>query len=245
MASLKDYMVKVVNDGEVPPEIYVALRGTDTNRVRRMWVNANNPFALAKSASKGSAELVGKPSSVYIKQYRNATYYVLRYPSASILLPVDIVDESYVDDLQNELLHVVVVRKGNVYFATDVEPLVTKPKVERGKELKEVAEAEGVDIGDIPALGYGYVTPYFDNVKYNDNIGRLSLLTLIRFFTTVKVQGTPLHAFELTTPNTGKTTFAVRNIYLVNWGYIDEPPSFARLIMDAKTGALGLSLIHI
>ncbi|CAH69402.1 hypothetical protein [Deltalipothrixvirus pozzuoliense] len=247
MTSLQEYMVPIVVDGEVPPEIYVALRGTDKDKVKRMWTNANNPFALAKACSRGSAEIVGKPSSVYLKQYRSATYYVLQYPSGKLLLPVDEVDESVVDDIQNELLYVSVVRKNNLYFVTDIEPLVTKSKVERGEELREVADANGVSPDDLPALGYGYVTTSSskiftgtDKMIRNDAVNRLSLLMLLRFFTTAKVGGMPVHAFELTTPNTGKTTFAVRNIYLVNWGYIDEAPSFARLVMDAKTSALGL-----
>ena len=45
---------------------------------------------------------------------------------------------------------------------------------------------------------------------------------------------------EMTSPNTGKTTFAIRNTYLLNWSYVDESPSYAKLIMDARNGALGL-----
>ncbi len=62
----------------------------------------------------------------------------------------------------------------------------------------------------------------------------------MRSLTLYKVAGNAIHAFELSLPNTGKTTFGIRNQFAFNWAYVDEVPSYARLIMDARNGALGL-----
>ena len=239
-----DYMVPVYNDGEIPPEILIAVKTSDIDKVKNAWKNANNPFALARATMKGEAQIIGKPSSVYITQRRETTYYVLKYTSGNIYVPADKVSDELSDVIQSELLLVSVIRRNNMYIATDVQPLIATTKEERGKELLEVAQSDGLNAWEIPVLGYGYVTintkSLFNSNASDETLMRIAQLMTLRFMTTLKVNGQVLHAVELTSVNTGKTTFAVRNVYLLNWAYIDEAPSYARLIMDARNGALGV-----
>ncbi|AZI75847.1 putative superfamily 6 helicase [Sulfolobales Beppu filamentous virus 3] len=236
--ALSRFFTPLLQDGETPPEIFTALRGVDANRVKRMWKNANSTFHLVKElSSRGKAELVGKPSTVFIKVVKGTPYYMLRFPSVTVYVSLDDIDEETANMIQEEMLYITVVAKNNKYIATDVTPLVAKSKVERGEELYEVATQSGIPLDEIPAMAYGYATPSM-GVR-DDKVNRLSLLMLYRFFTVTRVL-TPLHAFELTTVNTGKTSFAVRNRFVFNWEYIDEPPSYARLIMDARNNALGV-----
>lgn len=226
--TLSRFIVPVVRDGQVPPEVFVAFNGTDKDRIKRMWRNANDTYALYKELlSRGSAELIGKPSSVSIK-LSSTPYFVLNFPSARIIVPFDIVDESVHDDIVSEILHVVVVRSGKSFVAKEVTPLITKAKTERGAELYEYAKSNGIPLHVIPAVAYGYVPD-----------DRVVNLMMWRFFSLFRV-GTTLHAVELTSVNSGKTTFAVRNKFTFNWEYIDEPPSPAKLIMDARDNALGV-----
>lgn len=241
---ITEYMVPVLYDGEVPPEILIAVKTSDIDKVKKAWKNANNPFALARNTIRGEADIVGKPSTVYITQRSGTTYYVLRYPAGNVYVQADKVSEELNDVIQSELLYITVTRRGNAYIATEVQPLISVTKEERGKELVEVAESDGINIWEMPLLGYGYVTmstkSLFNSNAPNENLARIALLINLRFMSTVKVNGQVLHTIELTSPNTGKTTFAVRNVYLLNWSYIDEAPSYAKLIMDARNGALGV-----
>ncbi|MCI4408464.1 MAG: hypothetical protein JHC26_05185 [Thermofilum sp.] len=242
---LKEYLVPVVQSDDVPPEILVALRSTDIERVKKAWKNANNPHYLIRTLTvSGEAELIGKPSTVRFANRGGATYYVLKYPSGNIYLDVRMVSDELAEFIQTELLRVVVRRQGSTLYAVSVEPLIATPKEERGKELVEVFEADGINLWEIPVIGYGYISPstksFFNSNAPDEILNRISRLVVLRFMSTIRVRGAPVHVIELTTPNTGKTTFAVRNIYLLNWGYINETPSFSRLIMDARNGSLGI-----
>lgn len=243
---IKEYLVPVLHDNEVPPEIMIAVRTSNIDKVKKAWKNANNPFSLARSTMNGmTAEVIGKPSSVFITSNRNGTFYVLKYPSGNVYVPADLVSDELAEVIQSELLLVTVARRGNTYVATDIQPLISTTKEERGKELVDIAEDDDIPLWEIPVIGYGYVTPstkaLFNRKSVDDNaLYRIAKLVTLRFMTTLKVKSQVLHAVELTTPNTGKTTFAVRNVFLLNWSYIDEPPSYAKLIMDARNGALGV-----
>jgi len=241
---ITDYMVPYVHSDDVPPEILIAIKTSDIERVKKAWRYSQNPYALARATMYGEAEIIGKPSSVFIVSKRGYTFYVLKYPSGNILVDVSMVDDDLAEVIQTELLHVTVRRQGSTYIATSIEPLIATPKEERGKELIEVAESDDIANWEIPTLGYGYVTPstksLFNSNASDEVLFRIAKLVNLRFMTTLRVKGQVLHAIELTSPNTGKTTFAVRNVFLLNWSYVDEAPSYAKLIMDARNGALGL-----
>ena len=241
---ITDYMVPYTHSDDVPPEILIAVRSSEIDRVKKAWKYSQNPYALARATMYGEAEVIGKPSSVFITTRRGATFYVLKYPSGNIFVDASMVDDDLAEVIQTELLHVTVRRQGNVYIATSIEPLIATPKEERGKELIEVAESDDIANWELPVLGYGYVTPstkqLFNSNASDENLFRIATLINLRFMTTLKLKGQVLHAIELTSPNTGKTTFAVRNVFLLNWAYVDEAPSYAKLIMDARNGALGL-----
>jgi len=240
---IKQYLVPVIRDDDLPPELAIAVKVDNIERLKKAWKNANNPHSLFRSTMYGDAELIGIPSSVgHVEKYGNM-YYVLRFPSAKVYVDARTVTDELAEQIQSELLRVVVRKQGKIYVAVSVEPLVAIPKEERGKELVEVAEADGIPIWEIPVIGYGYISKstktLFNSNAPDEALNRLAMLVNLRFITTLRVLGQVIHAIELTTPNTGKTSFAVRNVYLFKWYYINEPPSFARLIMNASTGYLG------
>jgi len=240
---IKQYLIPVFSDDELPPELAIAVRMDNIERLKKAWKNANNPHFLFRSTMNGDAELIGIPSSVsHVNKYGNM-YYVLKFPSTNIYVDARMVTDELAEQIQSELLRVVVRRQGKIYVAVSVEPLIATPKEERGKELVEVAEADGIPIWEIPVIGYGYISKstktLFNSNAPDEAFDRLAKLINLRFITTLKVLGHAIHGIELTTPNTGKTSFAVRNVYLFKWYYINEPPSFARIIMDARTSSLG------
>jgi len=51
--------------------------------------------------------------------------------------------------------------------------------------------------------------------------------------------GRPMHICQFTLPESGKTTFGLRSETLFNWRYLAEPPTLARLVLDARSGVLG------
>jgi len=240
---IKQYLVPIIRDDDLPPELAVAVKVDNIERLKRAWKNANNPHFLFRSTMYGDAELIGIPSSVRTVEKYGNMYYVLRFPSTNVYVDARTVTDELAEQIQSELLRVVVRKQGKMYVAVSVEPLIATPKEERGKEIVEVAEADGIPIWEIPVIGYGYISKstkqLFNSNAPDEALNRLAMFVVLRFITTLKVLGQVTHAIELTTPNTGKTSFAVRNVYLFKWYYINETPSFARLIMDASTNSLG------
>jgi len=78
-------------------------------------------------------------------------------------------------------------------------------------------------------IGLGY--------KPEPEIKRLYMPRLLSWFK--GFDGKPLHICQFTLPDSGKTSFGLRNETLFNWRYIPEPPTLARLILDARSGVLG------
>ena len=150
---ITDYMVPYTHSDDVPPEILIAVRSSEIDRVKKAWKYSQNPYALARATMYGEAEVIGKPSSVFITTRRGSTFYVLKYPSGNIFVDASMVDDDLAEVIQTELLHITVRRQGNAYVATSIEPLIATPKEERGKELIEVAESDDIANWEIPVLG--------------------------------------------------------------------------------------------
>ncbi len=172
---------------------------------------------------------VCKPNQIYVKSSRSSTYFVFELNSGKVYAPVDMFNDDMFEALHEEMLYFVVQRRGNVYYATEVKPLITNEKKELGKEFYEYLSVNGIPFTSAIAVAYGYAPLY-----------PIDFLTFVRSLTLYKVAGNAIHAFELSLPNTGKTTFGIRNQFAFNWAYVDEVPSYARLIMDARNGAIGL-----
>jgi len=229
LTSLKPYIISTYNDGEIPSEIYIAFRNSNIDKIKKMWKNCIDPLSLTRSTLRGEAEIVCKPNQIYVKSSRNSTYFVFELNSGKIYAPVDMFNDDMFDALHEEMLYFVVQRRGNVYYATEVKPLISNEKKELGKEFYEYLSVNGIPFTSAIAVAYGYAPSY-----------PIDFLTFVRSLTLYKVAGNAIHAFELSLPNTGKTTFGIRNQFAFNWAYVDEVPSYARLIMDARNGAIGL-----
>ena len=226
---LKAYLMPTILDGDIPPEVYIAFKGTQREKIKQMWKNCTDSISLVKNTINKSTDIVCKPDEIYVKSYRNNIYYVLSLPSGKIYVPHGVISDDAFETLHQEILYISARREGNLIIADEIRPLMTSPRVELGKELYEIAMQYSIPYTTVISLAYGY-----------EPDPHLSLLTAIRSLSLYKVQNMPIHMVELSPPNTGKTTFAIRNRFAFNWEYIDEVPSYARLVMDARNGALGI-----
>jgi len=219
------FLVPARRDGDVPAEIFIHFQGSDVEKVKKAYLNGVSRFHLERDMLSGEAELIGKPSSVFIDR----GYLHLRFPSADVTIPLGDVSEELYDAINYSWLYIRVHRSGKYVNAREIRPLILRKKTEYGKELWEYCVQNDVGFSEIITIAYGYHPKDLD----------FNFLMMLRFLAAVKVAGVPFHYLELSPPNTGKTTFAVRNTFAFNWYYIDEAPSYANLIMNAKTNALG------
>lgn len=100
-----------------------------------------------------------------------------------------------------------------------------------GEDLK-AAEAVCRDVPPIVALtiGMGW-RPHWKLVRLN----------MVRFASNVKIGGDGIiPSIQLTTKGTGKTTHALFSQEALGYAYISKVPTLARLLVDARTGAVGM-----
>ena len=228
---LGKYFYKFEYDTDVPPEVYIAFRNLDKEKVKKMWTHGTNSLKLQYTLTKYNiAEIVGKPRQIFFKSTRNEDVYVLRFASGDVYVPVYLIkDEETLTEITEEILYVKVSKKGTHIYAHEIKPLAGNSKIEIGKELYEYTQKRGILPLHILILAYGYIP--------HKNI---NLYLLHRVLPLFKVAGRPIHIMHFTPPATGKTSVAIRNIYTFNWSYLNEIPSAPMLVMDAKTGSLGL-----
>lgn len=127
-----------------------------------------------------------------------------------------------VEDNLKEWLYVVVDSK---FRAKEVYPLQGHSDIKRAKEiLDEYTLCPAV----VLLLGFGILP------------NRLTLRQYLpRFLSLFYYDGRPIHIIQITNTETGKSTFAARLEFLLNYTSFSEFPSPARLIYDGRTGAKG------
>jgi len=134
-----------------------------------------------------------------------------------------------VEDIVQKLsdyLMIRVVKLQKTIEVTDIQPLYGVVDMEKAKQILDT----GVNPFDVLILGLGY--------RLNNVTRRLLFPRILTWFKAH--DGKPIHVCQLTQPESGKTHFGLRSETLFNWEYVNEPPSSARLVMDARSGALGI-----
>lgn len=223
-------------DPSVPLEVFIAFPDTLVDEkakeaVRKMWLYGNDKQVIAMELfTKNNLEAIFRPVGLHIdwKSLILGTYM----PSGLvIIIPNRMMNglgsttEARIENL-NDYLYVNFHKDKEILMADEVVPL-------RGKVSNEVAheiiEKSSLSPIELLLTGLGYVP--------KPEIKRLFLPRILTWFK--GFDGKPMHVAQFTLPETGKTTFGIQSEYVWNFKYIPEPPTLARLILDARSGILG------
>jgi hypothetical protein len=227
--AMQKFMYTVKYDEEIPPEVFIAFPNEEKDKLKKMWRASNDmQYAISVLTKEKELSMIGKPSKVSVSVTRNGIVYILHFNSIKVyatpnMFPID--DEKY----NNEIIYVKCELSNGKIIASDIIPLIGTQREEMAKEILEHATKNDIDFEELIAIAYGYYPIY-----------PITTLMMRRWLSTVRTPISALHQFELSPVNSGKTTFAVRNMFTYNWAYIDEVPSIPYLIMDAKDNSLGV-----
>jgi hypothetical protein len=228
--------VNMPRDAYIPLEVYIAFPATLTDanireKVKTQWLNGNDKqYAAMQLLLHREISIIFRPTGVQI-DWKNVSISVFTPSGLSVnispqqlrALGVDI--QQQLNNL-NDYLYCTVNQAENTLIATELTPLRGTIETGVAKEIMETTEMTWIDLL-VTGLGY--------NPK--SEIKRLFLPRLMTWFK--GFDGKPMHMAQFTLPETAKTHWAIRNETLFNWRYIPEPPTLARLILDARMGILG------
>ena len=228
---LNEYLVSIdFNPKEVPIEVYLSLHEdikTKESRefIRRLWLIGNDYYYAFTTLMRSKGELYAlfRPKQVTFDLRSNEI--VLNTPSGLFLkLPFELVNEYSIEEVVDILNDYIIVKfKKGEYTVTDFTPLRANIDKDTAKEILE-------KIDGLTALTVG--------LGYEDNklVKRLLLPRIVSWF---KYLGRPLHVFQMTLPESGKTYFGIKSEVLFNYEYIPEAPTLARLVWDSRFHQLG------
>jgi len=223
-------------DPNVPLEVFIAFPKTLTDetakeQVRKMWLYGNDKQIVAMELMfKDELEAVFRPIGLHI-DWKNMILGTYMPSGLSVIIPNKMFNdfgtttEERIENL-NDYLYVKFSKEENALVADSVVPLRGKVSEEIAKEILETSRYTPVEI---LLIGLGY--------KPCQETKRLYLPRLLTWFK--GFDGKPMHVAQFTLPETGKTTFGIQSEYVWNYRYIPEPPTLARLILDARSGILG------
>jgi len=225
----------------VPPEIYVAfpdsLKNEDVRkRVREWWLMGNqSTYAKLKLFNIREFELICKPRRIEL----NWKLGVIQ-----ILTPSDLkisLSKAYLGRLGSDIegickalgdfLYIRAIKSDTGLKATDIQALKATEDVDTARRIVEEQK-----IPPIQALIEGL------GLKYNEYTQRIYLPRIVSWIR--GFDGKPMHIMQFTPPNSGKTSFGLRSGTLFNWEYLNEVPTLARLVMDARGGTLGVVFLR-
>jgi hypothetical protein len=228
--------VNMPRDASVPLEVYIAFPATITDveireQVKKQWLNGNDKqYAAMQLLLNKEISAIFRPTGVLIDwQHISILIYtpsgLTVYLSPSQLRLLGVTIEEQLSNL-NDYLFITINTQEDALVATELVPLRGKVEVDVAKEILEKTEMTYIDL-IVTGLGYN-ATP---------EIKRLFLPRIVSWFK--GFDGKPMHIAQFTLPETAKTHWAIRNETLFNWRYIPEPPTLARLVLDARQGILG------
>jgi len=228
--------IKVPRDSMVPLEVYIAfpksLEDEEVReKIRKLWLYGNDKQTVSMDLMfRSEMECVFRPVGLLI-DWKTVSIYVHTPSGLNIYIPAKLLEmlgdttEKRIENL-NDYLHIRFKKEGSDLVATSVLPL-------RGKIMNDIAteilENTSYQPIDVLVIGLGY--------EPNNEVKRLFCPRLLSWFK--GFDGRPLHIAQFTPPESGKTSFGLRCETLFNWRYIAEPPTLARLVLDARTGVLG------
>ena len=220
----------------VPIEVYIAFPETlkteqAKETVRKQWLYGNDKQIVSMDLMfTDTLTAICRPAGLLI-DWANMLLSVLTPSGLQILIPNYLLDtlgkttETRVQNL-NDYLYVKFKKEKKYLKAEAVIPLRGKISVDIAKELFDNSRYTPLEL---ILIGLGY--------KPTREVKRLYLPRIVTWFK--GFDGKPMHIAQFTLPESGKTTFGIRNETLFNWKYIPEPPTLARLILDARSGVLG------
>ena len=232
---LEDYLVNIDFDTQgVPAEIYISFPKSLTDiefrkRVVRMWKCGNNrTYALAWLLFNKSMPCIFKPRSVSI-DYTNDIVKLVAPNGLQYEVEMDWFKtydvEEFIRIVSDYCLIVAnVTERPNELVTVEYRPLKAISDVDTAKEL--LSKYHPIEIL-IRGLGY----------KFEPPIIRIMLPRLVAWFR--NGTGRPIHVFQLTPPNTGKTTYGLRSETLLSFEFLNEVPTLARLVFDSRYNAIG------
>lgn len=215
---------------DMPNEVAIAFNNElqtkeGTERLRRKWLVGNNHYFA-------SLEVIRDPSSKHTAIFRpqavtfdlNQRVLILHTPSKfKLFLVADHIvrlGTENVIDILNDYMQVEF--NGNLEIINLTPLRGTTDTQTAGQILAETNAVEAL----ITGLGY----------SPTHAVIRTLLPRLLSWF---KVNGNTINTMQFTQANTGKTTYGLRSEMLFNWEYINETPTLARLVADARTATLG------
>jgi hypothetical protein len=228
--------VNIPHDEHIPLEVFIAFPKTLTDttirdQVKVQWMNGNDKQYVSMQLLFGKEiEAIYRPTGVQI-DWQNITISTYTPSGLSIVIPnkflatLGTTIEQQLTNL-NDYLYIKFGKQDNTLVANTVVPLRGKIETEVGKEILEQSALKPLEI-IIAGLGY----------KITEPVARLFTPRIISWFK--GFDGKPMHIAQFTLPETAKTHWSIRNETLFNWRYIPEPPTLARLILDARQGILG------
>lgn len=228
--------INMPRDSSVPLEVYIAFPKTLTDpqakeTIRKEWVHGNDKQVVAMNLlSSDGLTAIFRPTGLMI-DWKNYIVSVYTPSGLSIIIPPDhlrtlgTTTEEQISNL-NDYLYIKFRKNEGALVSTMVIPLRGSVETTIAKELLEKSIYHPVELLMI-GLGYRPEKPVI----------RLFLPRLISWFK--GFDGKPMHICQFTLPESAKTNFGIRNETLFNWKYIPEPPTLARLILDARQGILG------
>lgn len=212
----------------IPVEVYIAFKGAMLNEsrreeVRRMWMIGNRyDYAHVQCMIEKDLSAIFRPRMVSF-DLKNRVITITSPSGLELKTDMQIFPVQEPERICEVLRDYVMVEfdsRLQVYNLTALRGDVNRDVA--GEILGEVSPLEALVTG----LGY----------RFCRETARLLLPRLLVWF---KYMSKPIHVFQQTKPNTGKTQFGLRSETLLNYEYINEVPSLARLVFDASAKTLG------
>lgn len=228
--------INIPRDANVPLEVFIAFPRTLNDheireRVKIQWLNGNDKQYVAMQLMfKKEISAIFRPTGVLL-DWVNIIISVYTPSGLAIVIPTQFLKtfgatiEQQLENL-NDYVFITFFKEQNALVAQEVTPLRGKIETEVAKEILKKTQLTPLEL-IITGLGY----------KPTNEIKRLFIPRIVTWFK--GFDGKPMHIAQFTLPETAKTHWAIRNETLFNWRYIAEPPTLARLILDARQGILG------
>jgi hypothetical protein len=228
--------VNIPRDTGVPLEVYIAfpeaLKDTEKREnIRKQWLYGNNKQIVSLDLMfQRELSCIYRPIGLRI-DWINLVVSTLTPSGLEIVIPNRLLNtlgsttEERVANL-NDYLYVHFYKDKQGLIADTVVPL-------RGtvseKVAKELLDSSVFSPLELLLIGLGY--------RPEQEVKRLFIPRILAWFK--GFDGRPMHTCQFTLPESGKTTFGLRSETLFNWRYFAEPPTLARLVLDARSGVLG------
>jgi len=228
--------INIPRDMSVPLEVYIAFPETLRNEqaretVRKQWLYGNDKQVVSMDLLfKEKITAICRPAGLLI-DWQNMMITVVTPSGLPILVPYALLDtlgkgtEERVQNL-NDYIYMTFSKEKKYLKADAIIPLRGKVSVDIAKEILDNTQYTPLEI---ILMGLGY--------QPTRDLKRLYLPRIVTWFR--GFDGKPMHVAQFTLPESGKTSFGIRNETLFNWKYLPEPPTLARLILDARSGVLG------